>query len=100
MKTPSQRRRDGAANRIKFKTQFDVDMANGVPSYEYGRDSGINYNGGTRRKSGKTNIVSKRELEKEAKKVEKARKIREAKELALKKELENRTIFDIIDIDD
>ena len=102
MKTPSQRSRDGRNHQIKFQTQFDVDRLNGVPSYEYSRESTINYNSqdGIRKKNGKEAAKIKIINEKRDKQVAKAEAEKKAKEEEKRLKLKNQTIFDIIDIED
>lgn len=96
MKTPSQRNRDGAANRIKFQTQHEIDLANGVPSYEYSQPSRINYRKKVGKEAAKMKVIKEQET-KEAKKLKaEADKLAEEKRI----ELKNKTVFDIIDIDD
>ena len=96
MKTPSQRRTDGAANRIKFQTQHDLDLANGVPSYQYGQESSINYRRKIGKEAAKMKVIEDKDTKKAKKLKAEADKLAEQKRL----ELKNRTVFDIIDIDD
>ena len=96
MKTPSQRNRDGTANRIKFQTQRDLDLVNGVPSYEYGHSSSINYRRKIGKEAAKIKVIEDKKAKEKRKLQEKADKLKEQKRI----ELKNRTIFDILDIDD
>lgn len=101
METPSQRKRrkKGQKKRKQFKTQLEVDIDNGFDASRFLRPTNANY-----RTVKQAMDKQRKKLIKEAEKIKKQEADAEAYEAYIKKQerinRKNKTIFDVIDIDD
>ena len=98
MKTPSQRAK-GKIKRPRFKTKLEVDIDNGLDGSAYAIPGAANYrtieNAMVRQRRKKM-----KEIEKQAQKDIKKHQEEERVRIQTRKNRKNRTVFDVIDIDD